>query len=84
VRPLAGLQRRAVADEEAGAAARFEVAACNQLVVGADHGERRHAVRGGELADRRHAGAGAQHAVVDAGRHAAHDLVAERFSAFAA
>jgi hypothetical protein len=40
-------------------------------------------VRSGELADGRHARARAQHAVVDARGNAAHDLVAERFAAFA-
>mgnify|MGYP000075377223 CR=1 FL=1 len=63
---------------EAGAPARLQVAHRNQLVVGLDHGEARHAVVLGKLADRRQARAGAQDAVVDAGAHGGDDLVHQR------
>ena len=63
---------------EAGAAAGLQVTHRHQPVVGFDHGEARHPVMLGELADRRQARAGAQDAVVDAGAHGGDDLIHQR------
>ena len=69
--------------EEAGAAARFQVTLRDEAVVAGHDGERRHAVQGGEAADRGHAATRSQLLVVDPAAHHPDDLVGQRFARIA-